>query len=658
MKDKKWNIDKESIIDDSYCCHLDSKYTQAKSVMQQRTRLHGFFSKISHNKSLYNGGANNTEVFSEGSTQAIKRKLRAQTIQRVPDGELVTQFDKNSIEQAEVEFIFKKKILTSEFDGRDMMKNLWRMFNASYDYGYACVRTGFEKDADNDVRISFTMIQWNDIFPDPDCKFIEEAEYYFVREYISRAELKNLLDKKGRIKDKTYDEKTVKYIIENDLRDGVDPNSVKMADQMNAVSPVQSIEVRTFYKRGADEFITYVPSLKARLRTVKNYDPRKDVPLHFMILEPDPEFPLGASSIMWTLAQQQYADAFQSVAYQTLLLAAQPPIMLFGNLTPSKIKMRPRAAWPMGTNPNNKVEPWQVETTTITNYGSILENISANMMKNLNVADGTVASDANVMHYSGTPQGVEAQRQDKTITVNQYQKRVEIFFSEWANHALRSYINAMSGEQLLTVDEETRRKIFDIEMSQANPEDDYVESIIEGDKIRINFSELSSDLLTFEVRTGSLIASERENEIQNIQNLLLPISQMIGQVSDQNKPAFEETLMQLIQRLCELSDIDISASTGANFQEALMMQAIQATMEEVMGQQQQIDQLAGMMPQQGLPQGGAPMMPAEEQPAMIPIEAGPMMDNVPQPNSEVMVSPGAEVTAESPELPAGPDEII
>ena len=90
-----------------------------------------------------------------------------------------------------------------------------------------------------------------------------------------------------------------------------------------------------------------------------------------------------------------------------------------------------------------------VETTTLTQYNAIMQNTQGNMMKNMNVTEQTVASDAHVMTYSGTPQGVEQQRRDRTTTVNQYQKRVETFFAEWANHALRSYLSAMGGKQAL-----------------------------------------------------------------------------------------------------------------------------------------------------------------------------------------------------------------
>lgn len=634
----KWpEITEETIRDEESNKIFRDKYRRAKMTQEQRTRHHEMFSRISHMQNLYD---RKEDIFSEGSTQAIKRKLRQQTIQRVPDGELVTQYDKNSIEQVEIEYIFNNKVLTSEYDGKNMLKNLMRTFNNSYDYGYGAVRTGFEKDADGDIRISYKQIQWNNILPAPDCDFIEEAEWYIERDYLSRSFLESLLDWETEgepIKDKTFDENVVKYILDHKIKDASQIDSVPLADRRNSVLPFESIETWTLYKRGWHEFKTFVPAVSAVIRTVPNYDPRKDVPIHFMILEPDPEFPLGCSSVMWTMAQQQFADAFQTVAYDELLLAVNPPLMGYGYTTPPKIAMMPRSFWPMGTNPNNKIEKFPIETTTLSQYGSILQNVSANMMRNMNAADGTVASDAKVAHYSGTPQGVQAQQQDKTITVNQYQKQVEIFFAEWANHALRSYLNAMGGTQDLTVDEETRRRVFDIEKAQADTdpmtgEPIITDGIIHEDKISIDFDKLSADMLEFKVRAGSLIQSMKEEERKNIQELLVPISQMLPAVSDENKKPFETNIMELVQRLCELSNITLSDTTANNIDQQLLLDAQRATMEMVMQQQQQIQAIAsalmppsGEQPVEGQGQevpGGPAAVPPEGVSAEFPPEAG------------------------------------
>lgn len=626
----RFDIEQSEIRDDTGLGDMiQEMYNRSKATMDLRTNDFKMFTMISHNQSLYEPGRAKT-TFSEGTTQALKRKIRAQTLQRVPDGDISTQFDKNSIEQVETEFLFRNKVLTSEFDGRDMLKNLWRAFNAAYDYGFACVRTGFEKDLDGDPRVSWTQIGWNDVYPAPDCDFIEEAEWYVIREYVSQAEIQALVDEDGEVKDKTYFADTVRFLYDWKPAEGPEYNSVPLADDVKGATKVESFEIMTLYRRGDPEFYTWVPSCQSMLRCVRNEDPRKDVPIHFLILEPDPEFPLGCSSVMWTLAQQQFADAFQTSAYQSLLLATRPPIMATGNLMNAKIKMEPAAFWDLGNNPNNKIEKFPVETTTLTSYGSILENVGANMMKNLNVTDQTIASDANVARYSGTAPGVHEQARDKTITINQYAKRVEAFFCEWANHALRSYINSMSGEVEMTVDEETRRRIWDIEAARdrgaENRGEEPGDSVIDGDRITVDFDALSTDLLSFRVRAGSLIETREEEERRNIQEMLVPVSQMMGNVSEENRAAFEQNIMQMMARLFELSNIDVSAQTAQRVDDRLLLSAQRATMEQVMMQQQQIQQLAqavsGQPEQPQIPQQPPQQQIPQQQPLTPPVTGG------------------------------------
>ncbi len=644
---------------------LDKKWKDGLSVHQNRTTGFDFFAKVAKNMTLFEKAKK--DEWSEGSTQTIMRKIRSQTLQRVPDGEIVTPFEKNSIEQAVVDFLFKHKILTSEYDGKDMMKNLWKTFNNSYIYGMGCVRTGFERDLDGDPRVSYTLIPYGDVIPSPDCKAIEEADWYIVREYLPLSSLKALLDcETGEVSDPTYDEKVVRYIVENEIKDGGGPESMQLADKQKGVSFTKSVEIRTYYYRGADEFVTYVPSLNAVLRKVPNYDPRKDVPIHFLILEPDPEFPYGCSSVMWTMAQQQFADAFQSTAYQTLLLSLHPPLQVFGNLANPKMKMRPNAIWQMGTNPNNKIEKFPVETTTLTGYNSILEGISGRMMTSLNITDATVASDANVPHYSATPQGVEQQRLDKTITINQYQKRVEVFFSEWANHAIRSYLNSMKGEHSITVDSKTRKRIESIEEAMQRESElamkqlygqeiteeaiadtaDWGSSIIDGNKINVDFSMFDDALFNFEVRSGSLIESEQETERQNIQEMLVSVTQMMGNVSDQNRQAFESIVMQLILRMCELANIDISAGLASTINEQLVMSALESTMGAVAEQQNQIGQLQQAM---GMPQQGMGQMPPEM--GQAPAEMGQLPPEMGQMPPEIGQAPMETGQPMPPEMP-------
>jgi hypothetical protein len=243
------------------------------------------------------------------------------------------------------------------------------------------------------------------------------------------------------------------------------------------------------------------------------------------------------------------------------------------------------------------------------------EGIAAGMMRQLNAVDGTLAKDSGVTGFSGTPQGVEAQMATKEVNINAYQKRIEYFFAEWSNKALRMYLNAMGGVHDLTVDEETRRKLFDISAMD----------IIKGNKITIDFDALSTDVLKFQTRSGSLILKKEDQERAGLQATLQPLVQNLMGWSEQNKAVIEnEVIIPITKRLLELSDTDISKTLGNTLGQHMAKMVMQAVEAEQAAQQAQIDEIAA---RQAALENPVPTPPAQgEAPAPGALPLGPGME--------------------------------
>lgn len=605
-KDLKWNIEIDRIKSPKIA-KIAARYTTAKSQMQQRTYHHELYGLLAKNKSIHEWTLKKGKgrYFSEGSTQYILRKTLADTIQRVPDGELVTPYDKASKERIWLDYIFQNKVMWSEFKGIDMLSNLTNTYKMAFIYGFAPVRTGFEKDYDGDVRISYNLENWADVFINPDCKDVRSPEVVYFRQYMSKDDVLALLDENDNIKDSTYNEDTVKYVIEHDMFSGKQWESEKLADKMKNATALQSLTLITEYRRGADEFITFVPTCNAVFRTVPNYDPRKEIPWNFFVLETDPDFPLGVSQVEFLLADQQFNDLFQTSAYKNLLLAMEPPIMVAGwETNPSSYVYEPRKIWNMGNNPNQvKVEPVKIDNSVLNGWSNTREAIAASMLRNLNVMDGTIAKDSGTT-FSKTAPGVQAQQDAKTININQYQKRVELFVSQWANDALRSYIHAMKGVHEMTVDEQTRRKLFDIG----------AEDTINDNKIEIDFDLLSPESIDFQVRAGSLVQLKEDQERQALAEISQPFVQNLNGWSDENRKVIEnEVLLPIAKRMLELSDVDIAQTMADSLSTQIaktlmrdMQNEINAQTQILENQEQRIMGLEDQMiqqPQQPLPEG-------------------------------------------------------
>lgn len=635
MGEKRWNLKPEDLKKPKIT-KIMSRYNAAKAQMTLRTSRHELYGLIAKNKSIHNwyatrGKSKRTQYFSEGSTQYILRKVLADTIQRTPDGELQTQYDKISKEAILLQYLFDNKVMSSEFEGIDMMSNLTNSFKMSFIYGFAPVRTGFEKDFDDDARIKYSLEQWSDVFINPDCKDIRRPEVVYFRQYMSKDQVKNLIDENGSVKDPTYNEDTIHYIIDEDYFSGKQFESEKLADKVKGSTGIQSLTIITEYRRGADEFVSFIPGLSAEFRRVKNYDPRKGIPWNFLVLEPDPDFPLGVSQVEFLLADQQFNDLFQTSAYKNLLLAMEPPIMVSGwETTPSSFEYRPRKIWNLGNNPNNKVEPVKIDNSVLGNWATTREAVAAAMLRNLNVSDGTVAKDAGT-NYSKTAPGVEAQQNEKTININQYQKRVEEFVSQWAAQALRMYVNSMTGEHRFTVDEDTRRRLNDGGWGD----------LIEGNKIVIDFSELDIEVLEFKVRAGSLIQRKEDQMLEKIQTMVQPFVQNLNGWSDENRHVVEnDILLPAAMRMLELSDTDISATLSDSLSTQIAKNMMAEMQSQLDMQQQQLAEQDGRI-QNLEAQEQIPQEPQAEMPVPMSEDLGQVAPMPPEGGGETSPSPSA-----------------
>ena len=274
-KELKWNIDIEK-IKDKRLSKVKARYDQARSQMMQRTYHHELYGLLAKNKSIHQWSTKKgqSKYFSEGSTQYILRKVLADTIQRMPDGELTTQYDKSTWQHVITQYLFENKVMWSEYEGIDMLSNFTNTFKMSFVYAFAPVRTGFERDVDGDIRISYNLENWADVFVDRDCRDIRRPAVVYHRSYLSKDQVEELLNEDGSVKDSSYCEDTIKYILDHDMFGAKQWESEKLSDKMKNSTALQSIELVTEYRRGASEFVTFVPGLNAPLRKVKNYDPR------------------------------------------------------------------------------------------------------------------------------------------------------------------------------------------------------------------------------------------------------------------------------------------------------------------------------------------------------------------------------------------------
>jgi hypothetical protein len=167
-------------------------------------------------------------------------------------------------------------------------------------------------------------------------------------------------------------------------------------------------------------------------------------------------------------------------------------------------------------NPNAKIEPFEVNTGTLMQYGAISQQNMGSMVSLLGSADQAMATGQGGM--GATPQGVEAQQQMVDITTNNYQKAIEGFFSHFCSYALTIYFAELRAVKSVTPTAEARLNMLKTGFETKDFKEDGT--------IDMDFGELNTEYFVRCV-PGSLTELEDEKQMRVLNQLFVPLSQAL-----------------------------------------------------------------------------------------------------------------------------------
>jgi hypothetical protein len=325
-------------------------------------------------------------------------------------------------------------------------------------------------------------------------------------------------------------------------------------------------------------FLTFDARQKLLLRIEKNKHPLKWHPVFFLVMEKDLNQPLGKSQVELVMGRQEFQDLMLNGAMKMWYRNINPPLIGYGtvnaipNLSPGKYT-------PI-SNPNAKVEAFEVNTQTLMQYGQISQQNAGNMVQLVGAADQQMAMQNTGGQMSKTAPGVDAQQQMVDITTNNYQKAIEAFFSRYCSYALTIYFQELRGIKQVTPTADTRRALLNggLIAEDFDPKDG---------TLKIDFNDLATEYF---VRTvpGSLVEMEDEKQLRILNEMFIPLSQAmpaIAAAQDQEALKHATAAMQfIIEKQLELSGSTHSQSlqeifTGGKTPEFTAREEMQSTFD-------------------------------------------------------------------------------
>lgn len=564
---------------------------------------------------------------SSGETAGIVRRIARNLVQHTPNLDVISKFDDDAPNGIFVRHILLSKIVGDDQYSNDMQQNLFASTKTAFTIGFDCVLPVLLQDAGGSWYVKYDSIHYRDVFPEPGAKDVREANEVFVRRYLTKADVIGLI----RAQPVGWDVAALRALLASNP-----PNrqqeSAAHADKKRGTIP-EGYEVITWYSNTGDPFLTFGATSKTLLRIEKNKHPLKQHPVHFLVLEKDAQQPLGKSQVELVLGRQEFQDLMLNGAMKLWYRNINPSIIGYGavntipNLSPGK--------YTQISNPNAKIEPFEVNTQTLLQYGQISQQNLGSMVQLVGAADQQMATQSQGnTGMSATPQGVEAQQAMVDITTNNYQKAIESFFSHYCSYALTVYFAELKGVKDVIPTADARRKLIGAGIAP--------EAFDEKGKFSIDFSELATE---YWVRCvpGSLVELEDEKQMRVLGQLFVPLSQAMPALAAANDPEMlanaAHAMKFIIEQQIKLSGAAAAASISSIFRdgktaESDVRAAEEAGLEaELGGAIAEIDRenaatgslIAGLAEQVSLL--------AQTQAEMMQMLGGQMGMSAPQPNS-------------------------
>jgi hypothetical protein len=481
---------------------------------------------------------------SSGETAGLIRRIARNLVQNTPNVEVISRFNDDHLKGIFSRHILTSKIIGSDEYSNDMQQNLFASTKTSLTLGFACVIPVLLQDAAGGWYMKYDTIHYRDVFPEPGTKDVRNCTSVFVRRYLTRGEAVALIMDQA----PGWDLDALKLLVQN-RPPAREQQSVDHQTKKHHQIP-DGYEIITLYTNTGDNFLTFSANTKMLLRIEKNKHPLKQHPVHFLVLEKDDQQPLGKSQVELLIGRQDFQDLMLNGAMKLWYRNINPSIIGYGtvnavpNLSPGK--------YTQISNPNAKVEPFEVNTQTLMQYSSISQQNLGSMVSLIGAADQQMAAQTG-NGMSATPQGVEAQQAMVDITTNNYQKAIEAFFSHYCSYALTIYFQELKAVKKVHPTAEARIKLLEAGLEP--------ETIAEDGCLYLDFEDMAIEYFVRCV-PGSLVEMEDEKQLRILNQLFIPLSQAMPALvatQDQDLTRQAARAMQYIVG----KQIELSGATSA-----------------------------------------------------------------------------------------------
>lgn len=475
----------------------------------------------------------------DGTTAAITQEDPKRIIQQLATGLVECEDYPTYAKIADI--VHTRKLIPNYRRMGTALQKQWNMLSKARTWGRATSYTFFTS-TNGVFHTDFVIPYIKDIITEKGKVYAPDSNISFMRSWYQKTDLQRIL------KWEEYRQKNEKgYVSEWDL-----PLLQKFIDSGASAKPA-NLQTPAEKEKGGDvggyevihafqdgigaEFYSFAPQFESGkpFRVKISKDPRGKMPLDHEYNNIDLSNPLGRGAVEASAGVQNLMDQqMQMFQFLTTLLMG-PPLQVWGtNINKQTLKFKPNAIWEMGTNAQNRVEPYQVQNHAIqgfaSNYGLLKSQIYA-----LNSAQDHSISSQDAPMQSKTQAGVQAAEARLGTSDNYSRLQHETWFNDQSETSINLYFAEMTTPEKFKLDKEEAKEIRN---------SDAAEYIDDNNVLTVPFDKIKQVSFKFQVDGGS---SEIKEDSDNAQKL----TEALGVIQNSQDPTVRAAEVKVTKLLLD-----------------------------------------------------------------------------------------------------------
>lgn len=311
------------------------------------------------------------------------------------------------------------------------------------------------------------LLHFSDVGIEPGVQDANLSSYHYVRTQYTPSKLKKIYEREKKNPRTTWNVKALKALME------IGPDGSGETEYAEWLIPSQQssvpdgAETYTIVTRYCsdtyEDIISFSPTLNQELRTIPNRSKFGYPRVLFLVIDPAELSAFGDSRVRLASPNQNLMMALRQNVVATWLYNSDPTVVktgMFAGATALK-----SGGIMTTTDPNAKVQLLTLDTTTSQQYPNISKEIKGQILDMLGYSP---SANLGAIGESKTGVGAQTQRMTMDESSQEITHIIEEFVKQYILSAFDLYISQQDGEDVIYVDDETKKDIEAIDPELFN----------------------------------------------------------------------------------------------------------------------------------------------------------------------------------------------